>query len=83
MLLHLYYFYGKYPKKSCELANIVKDLKEVWEFSAGGNKPVRLQDSRWINHKRKALQCLVDRYGVYSLNHMKALSEYQMIRSTD
>ena len=82
MLLHLYYLYGKSAKKSCELADIVEDLKEVWEFSAGGDKPVRSQGSRWISHKRKALQCLVDRYGAY-LNHVTTLSEDQTIRSTD
>ena len=82
MLLHLYYLYAKSPKKSRELADIVEDLKEVWEFSAGGDKPVRSQGSRWISHKRKALQRLVDRYGAY-LNHVTALSEDQMIKSTD
>ena len=82
MLLHLYYLYAKSPKKSRELADIVEDLKEVWEFSAGGDKPVRSQGSRWISHKRKALQRLVDRYGAY-LNHVTALSEDQTIKSTD
>ena len=65
-----------------EQADIVEDIKEVWEFSAGGDKPVRSQSSCWISHKRKALQRLVDRYGGY-LNHVTALSEDQTIRSTD
>lgn len=82
MLLRLYYLYAKSPKKSRELADIVEDLKEVWEFSGGGDKPVRSEGSRWINHKCKALQRLVDRYGAY-LNHVTALVEDQMIQSTD
>ena len=63
MLLRLYYLYEKSPKKSRELADIVADLKEVFEFPDGGNLPIRSQGSRWIYHKRKALQRIVDRYG--------------------
>ena len=63
MLLRLYYVYEKSPKKMRELEEVVKELKEVFEFPIGGNKPVRSQGSRWINYKRKALQCVVDRYG--------------------
>lgn len=36
MLLRLYYLYSKSPKKSRELAEIVEDLKEIWEFPSGG-----------------------------------------------
>ena len=82
MLLHLYYLYSKSPKRSRELADIVEDLKEVWEFSKGGDVPKRSQGSRWINHKRKALQRMVDRYGAY-INHMIALSDDKSLKSTD
>ena len=67
MLLRLYYLYSKSPKKSRELCDIVEDLKEVWELSAGGNIPVRSQGSRWICHKRKALQRVIDRYRGHTL----------------
>ena len=79
MLLYLYYLYSKSPKKSCELADIVK---EFWEFSGHENLPVRSQGSCWIDHKRKALQCLVERYGAY-LNHVTTLAEDRMLKSTD
>ena len=82
VLLRLYYLYAKSPKKSRELANIVEDLKEIWELSDGGDLPVRSEGSRWINHKRKALQRLVDRYGCF-LNHLATLSVDQSINSTD
>ena len=62
MLLWLYYHYSKSPKKSRELSDIVEDLNEVFEFPKCGNLPVRSQGSRWINHKRKALQRFIDRY---------------------
>ena len=82
MLLRLYYLYSKSPKKSRELCDIVEDLKEVWELSAGGNIPVRSQGSRWICHKRKALQRVIDRYGAY-LNHLFTLVEDHSINPSD
>ena len=82
VLLRLYYLYSKSPKKTRELADILQNLKEVWDLSAGGDLPVRSERSRWINHKRKALQRLVDRFGVY-LHHLTALAEDQSIKSTD
>ncbi len=82
MLLRLYYLYAKSPKKSRELAGIVADLKEVFELPKGGDKPIRAQGSRWITHKRNALQRLIDRYGAY-LNHLITLSEDETIRSDD
>ena len=56
MLLHLYYLYPKSPKTLRELADVVSDLKEVFEFSEGGDVPVRSKGSRWILHKCQALQ---------------------------
>ena len=82
VLLCLYYLYAKSPKKSREKANIVEDLKEVWELSGRGDLPVRSEGSLWSNHKCKALQRLVDRYGAF-LNHMIALAEDRFIKSTD
>lgn len=83
MLLRLYYLYSKSPKKCRELTDLVEHLKEVFEFPKhGGNLPVRSQGSRWINHKRKALQCLVDRYGAY-MNHLLALIEDPSVKSDD
>lgn len=83
MLLRLYYLYQKSPKKSKELADIVSNLKEVFEFpKGGGNIPVRSQGSRWINHKRKTLQRYVDRYGAY-MTHLMTLIEDKSIKSGD
>ena len=66
MLLRLYYIYEKSPKKSRDLASIVENLKNVFEFpTKGGNLPKRCSGTRWISHKREALQRIVDRYGTY------------------
>ena len=82
MLLRLYFLYEKSPKKTRELEGIVEDLKEVFELPKGGNKPVRSQGSRWINHKRKALPSVVDRYGVY-INHLATLAEDKSLKADD
>ena len=82
MLIKLYYLYERSPKKCRELNDIIGDLKEVFELPEGGNLPVRSQGSRWISHKRNALQRVISRYGAY-LNHLSALIEDQTIKSTD
>ena len=65
MLLRVYSLYEKSPKKARELVSIVNELKEVFEFPHGGTIPVRSQGFRWMTHKRKALQRVIDRYGAY------------------
>ena len=82
MLLRLYYLYEKSPKKSRELQEVVADLKEVFELPSGGNMPVRSHGSRWIGHKRKALQRVIDRYGAY-INHISTLAQDGSLRSDD
>lgn len=52
----------------------------MYEFPDGGNVPVRSQGSRWITHRRKALQRILDRYGVY-INHLLTLIEDRTIKS--
>ncbi len=82
MLLRLYFLYKKSPKKTRELASIVEDLKEVFELPDAGNAPVRSQGSRWINHKRKALQRVVDRFGAYTA-HLATLSKDTLLKGEE
>ena len=82
MLLRLYYLYSKSPKKLRELTDVVSDLKEVFKFPEGGDAPIRSQGSRWISHKRQALQRITDRYGAY-VAHLTTLSNDSSINSTD
>ena len=65
MLLRLYYLYEKSATKACELEAIADDLRQFFELSKGGSKPVRCSGTRWVTHKRKAMQQLVEQYGVY------------------
>ena len=82
MLLRVYYLYEKSPKKLRELASLVDDLKEVFDFPKGGDKPIRCQGTRWISHKRRALQRVLDRYGAY-ITHLIALVEDPALKSID
>ena len=82
MLLRLYYLYEKSPKKSRELENITTDLKQVFDLSKGGNRPIRNCGTRWVTHKRKALQRVVDRYGIY-IAHLSTLVEDKSLNASD
>ena len=82
MLLRLFYIYERSPKKSHELANIVDDLRCVFEFPKGGHLPVRSHGTRWITHKRKALQRVLDRYGAY-IHHLSTLTEDRSLKPDD
>ena len=82
MLLRLYYIYEKSSKKSRELADIVQDLREVYEFPKGGDLPIRCHRTRWIAFKRKALQRILDRYGAY-IAHLTTLAQDHSLKSAD
>ena len=55
-------------------------MKEVFQFPEGGNLPVHAHGSRWINHKCKALQRVLDQYGAY-LHHL--VTQDKFINSAD
>ena len=82
MLLRLYYLYEKSSKKSSDLAYIVEDLMQVFDLSQGGSRPIRFCGTRWITLKRKALQCVLDRYGAY-IAHFSTLVEDRSIKPAD
>jgi len=82
MLLRLYYFNEMSSKKVQELKGIVDDLKEAYDFNEGGCIPVRSQGSRWIAHKRRALQKVIDQYGAY-IAHLTSLCQDKSVRSED
>ena len=82
MLLRLYYLYERSPKKSRELDSITESLKEVFVLPKGGNRPVRSQGTRWISHKRRALQHLLDCYGMY-IAHLTSLASDSSVKPID
>ena len=58
------------------------DLRCVFEFPKGGHLPVRSHGTRWITHKRKALQRVLDRYGAY-IHHLSTLTEDSTLKPDD
>ena len=82
VLLRLYYLYEKSPKKSRELVYIVADLQETFGLPKGGNLPIRSQGSRWITHRRNALQRIINRFGAY-INHLITLAEDSSMKAED
>ena len=82
MLIRLLYLYKKSPKKTQELAAIGEDLKKVLLFPKGGNAPFRCQGTRWISHKRRAMQRVVDRYGAY-IQHLTAMINDSSVKAAD
>ena len=82
VLLRLYYIYEKSPKKSRDLESIVSDLEQAFDLAKGGNRPIRSCGTRWISHKRKALQHVVDRYGTY-IAHLSTLAKDNTVKAAD
>ena len=82
MLLRLYYLYKKSPKKSREVHSVAEDLQDFLKISKGGKQPVKCHGTRWINYKRRALQHVVDRYGVY-IAHLSALANDLSVKALD
>ena len=40
-------------------------MKDEFEMYGGGRKPVKSTGTRWIDHRIRVMQCLVDKYGLY------------------
>ena len=43
----------------------------MFQVPKGGNVPIQCQGTRWISHKRKALQQIIDCFGAY-ITHLAA-----------
>ncbi len=80
MLPLQYHLYKKSPIR--KLSAIVEELKERYGLPESGNIPIRSEGSRWITHKRRALQRVLDRYGAY-LSQLNALAEDNSIHAED
>ena len=63
-------------------ANIVDDFRCIFEFPKGGHLPIWSHGTRWVTHKRKALQRVLDRYGAY-IHHLSTLTEDSSLKSDD
>ena len=83
LLLHLYSLCNRSPQKMHQLAPIMEDLREIFHFANSGDAmPVHNQGTRWINHKRRALQRIVDRFGVYCA-HLYSMTNDSALEAVD
>ena len=62
------YLYQKSPKRLRELQR----MSEAWEKSV--LRPSKSHDTRWIDHKLKSMQIVLENYGVF-LVHVESLSQ--------
>ena len=68
ILVKLYYLYRKSPKQLREL----KTFREMYESSI--LKPYKLYGTRWIAHKLKAMEMVLQSYGVF-MQHRESLAQ--------
>ena len=83
-LRHLYYLYKNSSKKLHELKNLYPLLKDQYEMYGAGVKPDKATGTRWIDHKLRATQKVVDKYGLYTqhLRNVIADTSKQTDRAT-
>ena len=68
MLTKLYYLYQKSPKR-------LKELREFGNaFDKSIPKPTKAYGTRWIDHKLRAMEIILNNYGCYIL-HLDSLSQ--------
>ena len=67
MLLKLFYLYRKSPKRLREL----KVFGEIYDQSVP--KPYKSYGTRWIAHKIKAMENVLNNYGIY-IKHLESLA---------
>ena len=68
MLLKLFYLYRKSPKRLREL----KQFSEMYDESIP--KPYKSYGTRWIFHKMKAMEIVLNHYGVF-IKHLESLAQ--------
>ena len=68
LLLKLYYFYQKSPKRLRDLRSFAE------EFGESVPKPTKACGTRWINHKWSAMKIALENYGKY-IGHLREASK--------
>ena len=63
--LHLFSLYKNLSKKHRELKNLYQVMKDEFEIYGGEIKPVKPTSTGWIDHRIRAMQCLVDKCRLY------------------
>ena len=77
--MHFYHLYQKSSKKLREVKCLYKEIKGDFEMYGEGVKPLKATETRWIDHRTRAMGRLVDKIGLYAL-HAKSLSTRKRTR---
>ena len=73
-LRHLYYLYTKSSKKHRELKNLYVILEGQFEMFSAGVRPVKATGTRWIDHKLRVMDRLVEKFGLYAQHLQNVIS---------
>ena len=68
-------FYKDSSKKLRKLKNLYPLLKDQYEMYGAGVKPDKATGTRWIDHKLRATQKVVDKYGLYSQHLQNVIAD--------
>ena len=74
-LMHLFYLYKNSSKKNRELKNLYQLMKDQFEMYGDGIRPVKSTGTRWIDHRVRAMQRFVDKFGLYCQHLQHAIPE--------
>ena len=62
----LYCIYQNSGKRLRELRSLHELLKDVYSFENGEVKPSKSTETRWIDHKLRAMKAFIDKRGLYT-----------------
>ena len=83
-LRHLYYLYSNSSKKHRELKNLYMLLKGQFEMYSASVRPVKATGTRWIDHKLRAMDRFIEKFGIYAqhLQHVISTTSNSKDRAT-
>ena len=64
--MHLFYLYKKSSKKHQELKNFYHLLEGQFEMYSAGVQPLKVTDTRWIDHKITVMGHVIEKFGLYT-----------------
>ena len=73
-LRHLYYMYTNSSKKHRELKKLYEVLRDQFEMYGCGVRPLKAAGTRWIDHKLRAMERLVEKFGLYAADLQNVIS---------
>ena len=82
LILRIYFLYKRSSKKLRQLKELTEIYSESFEFVEGGYRPKKASGTRWIAHKTRALDIIIDKYSIL-MQHLESLSEDKSYQSKE